>query len=182
MELQKIKGVSVKAKVFPGAKIIANGDVCKVGDHSQIDDFVFINCGQGFHLGKFVHISSFTSVIGGGQFVMDDFSGLSAGCRIVTGTDDFLGGYLTNPTVPREYRNVRTGIIVIRKHAIIGTNCVIMPDVEVGEGASVGAGSVINKDLEPWGIYVGYNPKKVGERDKEAVLARERELRQQGVI
>ncbi|CKK93370.1 putative acetyltransferase [Neisseria meningitidis] len=29
---------------------------------------------------------------------MDHFSGLSAGCRIITGSDDFMGGGLTNPT------------------------------------------------------------------------------------
>jgi galactoside O-acetyltransferase len=32
----------------------------------------------------------------------------------------------------------------------------------------VGANSVVTKDLQPWGIYVGN--KKVGERNKEEVL------------
>jgi galactoside O-acetyltransferase len=40
--------------------------------------------------------------------------------------------------------------------------------VVIGEGAMVGANSVVTKDLQPWGIYVGN--KKVGERNKEEVL------------
>lgn len=167
-------GISKLAKIFPTAKIISKPGTCTIGDYSQIDDFVFINSGLCLAIGRYVHISSFSSIIGGGKFIMGDFSGLSAGCRIITGSDDFTEGYLTNPTVPRELRNVRLGEILIGKHAIIGSNCVVMPDVEIGEGVSVGAGSIINKDLEPWGIYVGYNPKKIGERDRDAILAKEK--------
>jgi len=65
---------------------------------------------------------------------MGDFSGLSAGCRIVTGSDDFLGGGLTNPTVPVEYTNVKKSFVCIERHAILGTNVVILPGVTIGEG------------------------------------------------
>ncbi|MBH6196570.1 acyltransferase, partial [Neisseria meningitidis] len=78
-------------KIYDGAKIIKKENL-SIGDYSQIDDFVFFNCGEKSILGSFVHISSFTSIIGGGEFYMDHFSGLSAGCRIITGSDDFMGG------------------------------------------------------------------------------------------
>ena len=42
---------------------------------------------------------------------------------------------------------------------------VIMP-VKIGEGAVIGANSFVNKDLDPWGIYVGSPAKKIGERKK----------------
>jgi galactoside O-acetyltransferase len=63
---------------------------------------------------------------------------------------------------------VRQGKIHIGKFAIVGTNSVIMPNVTIGEGASVWAGSVVTKNLEPWGIYVGN--RRVGWRKKEEVL------------
>jgi acetyltransferase-like isoleucine patch superfamily enzyme len=47
----------------------------------------------------------------------------------------------------------------------IGAKSVIMP-VTIGEGAVIGAGSFVNKDLDPWGIYVGSPAKKIGERPK----------------
>ncbi len=43
----------------------------------------------------------------------------------------------------------------IKKGASIGGNAVIMPAVTVGEGAVVGAGAVVVRDVEPKTIYVG---------------------------
>jgi acetyltransferase-like isoleucine patch superfamily enzyme len=164
------------AKIFSLAKIIHSGSNLRIGDYSQIDDFVLINAGTGCNIGRFVHIASFSTVIGGGEFIMGDFSGLSAGVRIITGTDDFSGGYLSNPTVPHKYKNVETSFVSICRHVIVGSNAVILPGITIGEGATVGAGAIVTKDLEPWGIYAGFAARKIGERDAGAVLNREREL------
>lgn len=142
-------------------------------DNCQIDDFVFINGGSEIVIENNVHISSFTSIIGGGRLVMAAFSGLSAGCRVITGSDDFEGASLTNPTVPKEFKNTKLGFIEIGRHALIGSNAIILPNIKIGEGAIVSAGAVVNKDLEPWSIYVGYNPKKIGQRDKNKILSLE---------
>lgn len=163
-------------KIYEFAKLIYNQNNLFIGENSQIDDFVFLNAGQMCRIGKFVHISSFCSIIGGGELEMKDFSGLSAGCRIVTGSDDFSGGFLSNPTIPEKYKNVKTGKVLIGKHAIIGTNSIILPDVEIGEGTTIGAGCLVNKSLEPWTIYAGTKAKKVGERDKNGVLDLERKF------
>ncbi|OYW64518.1 MAG: hypothetical protein B7Z32_07270 [Hydrogenophilales bacterium 12-64-13] len=168
--------ISALAKIYPLAKIIPGQGGCVIGDHAQIDDFVFINCGQMLNIGRYAHIASFCSVIGGGAFYMEDFAGLSAGCRVVTGTDDYSGPYLTNPTVPGQYRNVVQSKVVMGRHAILGSNCVVMPGVTIGEGATVGAGCIINKDLDPWGVYVGHTPRKIAERDRDAVLSLEKAL------
>lgn len=163
-------------KIYPMARIISTDSDLRIGDYAQIDDFVLINAGIRCHIGRFTHISSFTSIIGGGEFIMEDFAGFSAGCRIITGSDDFSGGFLSNPTIPAKYKNVKTDIVRIGRHALIGTNAVILPGVTVGEGVTVCAGCVVNKDLEPWGIYAGSTAKKVGERDRDGVLAQEAEL------
>jgi acetyltransferase-like isoleucine patch superfamily enzyme len=60
--------------------------------------------------------------------------------------------------------------IVVGNHAWIGGRCIILPGVTVGEGAVVGAGSVVSKDIPPWTVAVG-NPARV---IKERVVARER--------
>ncbi len=148
-------------------------EAISLGDNIQIDDFVLINGGQETLIHHNVHIASFTTIIGGGRFVIKPFAGLSAGCRIITGSDDFSGQSLTNPTVPKDYKNLNLGAIEIGRHALIGSNCVIMPNITIGEGTIVSAGAIINKDLEPWSIYVGYNPKKVGQRDKKTILGLE---------
>ena len=48
-----------------------------------------------------------------------------------------------------------------------------MPGVSIGDGATVGAGSIVTKDLDPWTVYAGFSPRKIGERDSSAVSARE---------
>jgi len=49
---------------------------------------------------------------------------------------------------------------VIEDGCDIGIGSVILPGVTVGEGAIVGAGSVVTKDVEPYSIVVG-NPAKL---------------------
>lgn len=154
-------------KTFEFTKLIGIENI-EFGKHIILDDFVLIYAKEKTKIGSYVHIASFTSISGGGEFVMEDFSGLSSGCRIITGSDDFKGGGFGNPTIVEEFRNLHKGKIHLCKFAIVGTNSVILPDITIGEGATISAGSVITKDLEPWGIYVGN--RKVGTRDKDAVM------------
>jgi galactoside O-acetyltransferase len=162
--------VAPSAKIYPRCRIVDEGDAFFIGDRSQIDDFAFVNAGRLCRIGRFVHIASFVSVVGGGEFTIDDFSGLSAGCRVITGTDDYVGPFLTNPTVPREFTNRQVSHVTIAKHVIVGTNAVIFPGVTVGEGAAVAACGVVRRDLPPWGVYAGDPLRKIGERDRAAIL------------
>jgi galactoside O-acetyltransferase len=108
---------------------------------------------------------------------MEDFAGLSGGVRIYTGNEDYSGKCLTNPAVPFPYREPIRSFIQIKKHAIVGTNAVILPGVVIGEGAVVGANSLITKDCEPWKIYVGSPARSVRTRPQERILELEQQLR-----
>lgn len=162
------------SRIYPQAKIVGDSSRFSLGAHSQIDDFVFLYIGEGCHIGRNVHLASFCSIIGGGLCHFGDFSGLSAGCRIITGSDDFTGPWMTNPTVPPAYTHVTRAPVSLGKHAVLGTNCIVFPGVTIGEGAAVAAGSIIRKDLEPWGVYAGSGSlKRIAERDRDAILALE---------
>lgn len=154
-------------KTFEYTKIIGIENIV-FGKHVIIDDFVLIYAKKQMKIGNYVHIASFTSVSGGGEFIMEDFTAVSSGCRIITGTDDFKEHGFGNSTISDEFRNITTGNIKIGKFSIIGGNSVLLPGVTIGEGVSVGAGSVVTKDLEPWGIYIGN--KRIGWRNKDEVL------------
>jgi galactoside O-acetyltransferase len=168
--------IAPNAKIYPWARIIQDGGNFSVGEHSQIDDFAFINAGKACRIGRFVHIASFVSIIGGGEFFIDDFSGFSAGCRVITGTDDYLGPFMTNPTVPREFTNYLISHVTIGKSVVVGTNAVIFPGVTIGEGVAVAACAVVRRDLAPWGVYAGDPARKIGERDRTAILEKRRLL------
>ena len=43
----------------------------------------------------------------------------------------------------------------VRRHASIGSNATILPGVTIGEGAQVGAGAVVTKDVPDYAIVAG---------------------------
>lgn len=162
--------------IWPNAKIIG-ADRISVGDSVIIDDFVFLMSGPATTIGSFVHIASFVSITGGGEFVMQDFSGLSAGVRVYTGNEDYSGRFLTNPTVPAPFRVPTRTFVRIERHAIVGANSVILPGVVIGEGAVVGANSFVHKDCKPWTVYFGTPARAMKRRPSERIRELEAELR-----
>jgi acetyltransferase-like isoleucine patch superfamily enzyme len=54
----------------------------------------------------------------------------------------------------------KKGKILLKKGCLISTNCMVMPGVTIGEGAIVGAFSLVTKDIPPYTIAVG-RPAKV---------------------
>lgn len=163
-------------RIFPSVVVI-NGENAVLGDNVFIDDFVVFNGGCKTRIGNNVHIASFTAIVGGGELHVGDFCGFGAGCRMITGSDDFSGQSLTNPTVPIEFRKVELGKITVGRHVMLGTNCIVLPNVTIGDGAIVSAGSIIDRDLDPWSLFVGTNPRRIGKRDKDRILALEAEYR-----
>lgn len=156
-----------RIKVFETAKIIGRENI-EFGNYVIIDDFVFISAKKKMKLGNYVHIASHSSVTGIDVFEMGDFSGLSQGVRVFTGSEDFTDWGFGNPTIAAEFRNITVAPVRIQPFASVGANSVVLPGVTIGEGATVGANSVVTRDLEPWGVYVGN--RMIRRRDKDRVL------------
>lgn len=167
-----------RVKIYPLAKIVG-GEHLEIGHDVLIDDGVFMLLGEGSTIGSWVHIACGATVQGSGKLVVGDFVGISSGVRIFTASDDLTKGSLTNPTVPTRYRSVKRAPVTIGKHAVIGSNSVVMAGAEIGDGVIVGACSFVPPfaKLEAWGIYVGCPVRKVGERPQAIVEAHESALR-----
>lgn len=159
----KERGADVR--IFEPVAIL-RPETISIKSRSMISEFALVHGGQGLHVGSFVHIASHASIGGGGWCVLEDFVGVASGSRIVTGTDLVDGSGLPGPTIPPECRSFVRSFVHCGKHAFLGTNCVVMPGVTIGEGAVVGAGSVVTKDLEPWGVYVGIPARRVKDRPR----------------
>jgi acetyltransferase-like isoleucine patch superfamily enzyme len=92
---------------------------------------------------------------------------LHSGCflELVTIEDDVFVGPNTvftddpHPMGCPRYEDCKGGATV-RRLARIGANCTILPGVEIGEGALVGAGAVVVHDVPPGAVVVG-NPARV---------------------
>lgn len=167
LKLIGFKYIGKSVKISDRASIY-NASAISIGDHTRIDDYCILSAGaSGITLGRYIHIACYVSLIGQGSIIMEDFSGVSSRVSIYSSTDDFSGVAMTNPTVPMDYTNVISGNVILRKHVIVGSGAVILPNVELGEGAVLGALSLLVKNCDPFCIYVGIPARKVSERKRD---------------
>lgn len=137
-----------------------------IGSNVRIDDFCILS-GK-IEIGSHIHIAAATMLYGGIYGIkMEDFSCLSSRCVVYALTDDYSGKTMANSVIPEEYKNVTGNEVIIGKHALIGTGSTILPGVKIGIGASVGAMSLINHDLEEFSINIGIPCKKIKDRSRE---------------
>lgn len=78
---------------------------------------------------------------------MGDFSALCSHSSIFTATDGFTEDSLICAQVPATFRAVKTGPVRIKAHACVGSHSVVLPGVTLWDGATVGAMSVVKKDV-----------------------------------
>ncbi len=64
------------------------------------------------------------------------------------------------PFLEAKIGGVRTGRVIIKRGAYIGMNSIILPGVTVGEGAVIGTGSVVTKNVADYTMVAG-NPARV---------------------
>lgn len=148
-----------------------------VGSNVRIDCFSLLSAGQeGIYIGDHVHIAAGVYLFGsGGRIVLESFCNLSSRVAVYTASDDYTEGYLTNPTVPRKFRKVRHGEVILRRHAIVGTGSILLPGVTLGLAASVGALTLIHKAVEDFAVVAGIPFRVVGERNRR-ILDGEKKL------
>lgn len=112
---------------------------CKVGRNVFIGDNVKVDSGHAdlIYIGDHAHITG--------------------GCRLLCHQRDLSNYYVGDDAAKLPYR---LGEIHIGKGCMIGMESMIMPGVTIGEGAIVGAFSLVTKDIPAWTIATG-RPAKV---------------------
>lgn len=115
---------------------------CKVGKGCFIGDHVRIDQGHA----NMITLEDSVSVASGTRLLCHqrDFSNYCVG-------DDYMKlGYTIKP-------------IVLKKGCLIGMESFVMPGITVGEGAIVGAGSLVSKSIPAWTVAIGRPAKVVKE-------------------
>lgn len=77
-----------------------NSEQILLKNNIVISEYSYLAAGLGLYIGNFIHISAHSIISGGGYCLLEDFVGLSAGVRLITGSEDIMGKGLTNPTIP----------------------------------------------------------------------------------
>jgi galactoside O-acetyltransferase len=111
-----------------------------------------------------VHIASFASILGGGEAEMGDCSGMAQGARVITGSGHPCEEQFPMRMVEGDPYYRMRGRNVLGAYSFIAANAVVLPNVNLGEGAVVAAGAVATRDVPPWTVVAGVPAKAVGER------------------
>lgn len=126
---------------------------CSVGDGSHIGTFVEIQ--KNATVGRRCKISSHTFICEGVHIEDECFIG--HGVMFIND----IYPRATNPdATPQGEADWQVAETFVRKGASIGSNATILGGVSIGEGAIVGAGSVVTKDVPARTIVAG-NPARV---------------------
>jgi len=149
-------------------------DKFKFGKNVIISEYCHIYGGTGVTIGDFVHISANVCVGGGGSLTVGNFVNISAGSHLITGTDS-INDALIGAASPLDLRKVDRSFIILKDYSWIATGAIVMPGVTIGEGAIVGAGSVVTKDVPPWTIVIGNPARYMKDRPKDKIIELARE-------
>jgi len=107
------------------------------------------------------YIGERCSFIGSGKVIIGDNTIISNDVLMITSMHNFKD----NTMLPYGFSN-EIGDIIISENVWIGARVTILPNVKIGKGVIIGAGSVVTKDVPDMSI-VGGNPAKIiNSRDK----------------
>ena len=141
-------------------------ELIEIGNNVRIDDFCVLS-GK-VTIGNNVHIAVYSGLFGSKKgIIIADYANISSRVCIYAISDDYSGMSLTNPMIPDHYKCLEEKEVIIEKHVIVGTGSTVLPGVTIGEGAAIGAMSLVKHNVEGWIIYAGIPIKKIGIRQKK---------------
>lgn len=114
---------------------------------------------MGCHVGKGCFIGDHVRIDQGhaDMITLEDGVSIAGGSRLLCHQRDFADYFVGGDYNKLSY-NIKP--IVLKKGCLVGTESLVLPGVTVGEGAIVGAGSLVTKDIPAWSVATG-RPAKV---------------------
>ena len=122
---------------------------CEIGDETMIGTFVEVQ--KNAKIGRRCKIQSHTFICEG--VTIEDEVLVAHGVMFINDKDPYAAN--SNGTIKTEKDWIWIPIVV-KKGASIGSNATILCGVTIGEGALVGAGAVVTKDVPPHTVVAGH--------------------------
>jgi acetyltransferase-like isoleucine patch superfamily enzyme len=126
---------------------------CEIGDHTSVGTFVEIQ--RRVKVGARCKIQSHTFICEGVTIEDEVFIGHN-----VNFINDLFPRAVNSRGEPQTHADWKLEPTLVRRRASVGTGAILLGGITVGEGAVVGAGSVVTKDVPDRAVVVG-NPASV---------------------
>lgn len=176
IQSRRFKHFGKNAQIWELAKVIYPQNI-SIGKETVVDDFALLYAqGDGIKLGNFCHVTVHCTLMSGGLIEFGDFSAIGPGGIILASTDDYHGNGFIGLQVFGKYRNTKNAPVSIGRHVHIGAGSIIMPGVTLGDGCSIGAGSLVTKSMPGWTICYGRPCKPVKDKPREKQLQMEKQF------
>jgi acetyltransferase-like isoleucine patch superfamily enzyme len=150
----------------------------EIGSNIRIDAYCILK--GNICLKNNIHIGPHSVLSGsGGKIIIDSCSVMSNGAYLYTATDDFIGDHLASlPYIPEQYKKVRCGDIYMGKAVVLGSRTTVLPDVNIGDGATTSIGSIIRKNVPAGSVCIadGTNIKIIKTRNIEKLLMMQKDI------
>lgn len=139
-----------------------NGGNIEVGERTCIEDNAMImTMGGDVVIGADSTVNPYTVIYGQGGCRIGNGVRIAAHCTIIPSNHQF-----DDPSIPIYRQGLINKGIVIEDDVWIGTGVRILDGVCVTKGCVIGAGSVVTKSTEPFGVYVGVPARRIKERKR----------------
>ncbi len=126
---------------------------CEIGDDSRIGTFVEIQ--KGACIGRRVKVSSHSFICEG--VTIEDEVFIGHGVMFINDKYPRATNSSGNLQTEADWKCIAT---LVKQGASIGSNATILCGLTIGEGAIVGAGSVVTRDVPDWTVVAG-NPARI---------------------
>jgi acetyltransferase-like isoleucine patch superfamily enzyme len=158
--------IAAGAVVAAGARV---GEGVLVGDQTQVRERVVIGA---------------ETAVGRGSAVDND---VTIGARVKIQTGCYITAYSTieddvfvapgvvttnDPTAGRHGPEMALRGCVLRRACRVGGRAVLLPAVEIGEEAFVGAGSVVTRDVPPRAVVIGTPARRIRDVEERELVER----------
>ena len=167
--LSKFESYQISLRSKTQYKNITQNKTCGVhiGSGSIVEgSLIFDRDNAEIKIGERVFVGGGSKVIAAEKVVVEDDVLISWRCTIVDhNSHSVVWEERANDVTDwaagkKDWRNVSVKPVIIKAKVWLGFNVIVLRGVTIGEGAIVGAGSVVTKDVPPYTIVAG-NPARV---------------------
>jgi len=126
--------------------------------NSKFENGIYISDAKNLKIGSYVRINE--HVFLQGEITIGNYVMIAPYTAIYTNAHEHSD--LAIPMV--QQGDTKTQKVIIGNNAWLGRNVVVLPGIKVGEGAIVGANSVVTKDVAPFTVVGGVPAKHIKNR------------------
>jgi acetyltransferase-like isoleucine patch superfamily enzyme len=157
----RLRGARIGPKTSIGKRLsVVHAKALRLGSRVEIEHDVFLKTISGT-----LTVGDFTFIGRGCE--IDVAASVTIGSHTLLAPNVFITDHTHNHRKGQrlDEQGSRVAPVVIGSDAWIGAHAVVLPGVTVGDGAIIGAGAVVTKDVAPFAIVAGVPARVIGTRE-----------------